>query len=87
MTPEERRQQTIRQRARRMSHRVCGDCSRPADKMQTWGGQKIPICIPCCSRLEPWEAVCSFDELDPQEIRKARPSGGRGNFLSRLLGG
>ena len=87
MTPEERRQQTIRQRRRRMSRRACGNCGKPADTMRTWGGQKIPICVPCGSLLDsPSEVVCSFDEADPQEIRNFRPSGERRGFFTRLWG-
>ena len=30
-----------RQRARRMSQRICGHCGRQADEMLAWGGQTI----------------------------------------------
>ena len=50
-TPQELRRRAERQRKRRMTQRVCGNCGERADAMVDWGRQRIPICHACRGRL------------------------------------
>ena len=47
----ERASRTEKQRIRRLKQRSCGLCRQTADFMLPWGGQHIPICMGCNTRI------------------------------------
>ena len=66
------RRRVQRQRDRRMEQRVCGNCSKAADLMLPWGGQRIAICEVCFAKLSGFTnmpAYCSYFVLNPVDIR------------------